>query len=209
MFILGFCNQIVIKYTNTKTIDLNVVDLPTVDYLIDLRKSLGISQSKLAGATDIPRATIARMETKKYEPKLSVIQTIYNYLYRKQNVTNIPLCEFGKRKIISVTSNQTIDKALDIIMKYKFECIPVIDKNIVKGKITTMKLATRKTSAEDSKIKISDFMEESPAIIPCSTSGILAKPFLESASDCVILTKKGELYGLVTLWDFLNQNDFR
>jgi len=186
-------------------IDLNVVDLPTVDYLIDLRKSLGISQSKLAGATEIPRATIARMETKKYEPKLSIIQTIYNYLYKKQNVTNIPLCEFGKRKIISVTSNQTISKAINLIIKHKFECIPVIDENIVKGKITTMKLATRKSSKDDSKIKISEFMEESPPIVPCSTPGIQVKPFLESSSDCVILTKKGKLYGLVTLWDFMNQ----
>jgi predicted transcriptional regulator len=202
-------NNIVIKYTNTKIIDLNVIDLPTVDYLIDLRKSLGISQSKLSGATDIPRATIARMETKKYEPKLSIIQTIYNYLYRKQNVTNIPLCEFGKRKIISVTPNQTIDKAIEIIIKHKFECIPVIDKKIVRGKITTMKLATRKTSADDSRIKVSDFMEESPPIVPCLTPGSHVKPFLEAASDCVILTKNGELYGLVTLWDFLNQNNPR
>ena len=186
-------------------IDLNVVDLPTVDYLIDLRKSLGISQSKLAGATEIPRATIARMETKKYEPKLSIIQIIYNYLYKKQNITHKPLCEFGKRKIISVTSNQTISKAINLIIKHKFECIPVIDENIVKGKITTMKLATRKSSKDDSKIKISEFMEESPPIVPCSTPGIQVKPFLESSSDCVILTKKGELYGLVTLWDFMNQ----
>jgi predicted transcriptional regulator len=199
-------NNIVIKYTNTKTTDLNVVDLPTVDYLIELRKSLGISQSKLANVTDIPRATIARMETKKYEPKLSVIQTIYNYLYKKQNVTDVPLCEFGKKDITSVSSNQTIDKAIEIIIKYKFECIPVIDKNVVKGKITTMKLATRKNSADDSKIKVSKFMEESPPIVPCSTPGTHVKPFLESASDCVILTKKGKLYGLVTLWDFLNQN---
>jgi len=184
---------------------LNVVDLPTVDYLIDLRKSLGISQSKLAGATEIPRATIARMETKKYEPKLSIIQIIYNYLYKKQNITHKPLCEFGKRKIISVTSNQTISKAINLIIKHKFECIPVIDENIVKGKITTMKLATRKSSKDDSKIKISEFMEESPPIVPCSTPGIQVKPFLESSSDCVILTKKGELYGLVTLWDFMNQ----
>ena len=201
---MDFCNNIVIKYTNTKTIDLNVVDLPTVDYLIDLRKSLGISQSKLAGATEIPRATIARMETKKYEPKLSIIQIIYNYLYKKQNITHKPLCEFGKRKIISVTSNQTISKAINLIIKHKFECIPVIDENIVKGKITTMKLATRKSSKDDSKIKISEFMEESPPIVPCSTPGIQVKPFLESSSDCVILTKKGELYGLVTLWDFMN-----
>jgi len=145
------------------------------------------------------------METKKYTPKFSVIQKIYEYLYKKQNVTHKSLCKFGKKKIIFVKPNQTLDKAIDLIIKHKFECIPVIDKNIVKGKITTMKLATRKSSTSDSKIKVSNFMEESPPIVPCSISGTLVKPFLESSSDCVILTKKGELYGLVTLWDFLNQ----
>jgi predicted transcriptional regulator len=188
---------------------LNVVDLPTIDYLIDLRQSMGITQPQLSRATGIPRATIARMETKKgsqkYTPKYPDIQKIYEYLYKKQNVTEKPLCEFGKKKIEWMTSNQTLDKAIDLIIKHKFECIPIIDKNVVVGKITTMKLATRKTSVRDSKIKISNFMEESPPIVPCSTPGTIVKPFLESSSDCVILTKKGKLYGLVTLWDFLNQ----
>jgi len=180
-----------------------------MDYLIDLRQSMGITQPQLARATGIARAKIARMETKKktqrYTPKYSDIQKIYQYLYKKQNVTHKPLCEFGKKKIESVTSNQTLEKAIDLIIKHRFECIPVIDKNIVKGKITTMKLATRKSNDKDSKIKISEFMEEPPPIVPCSTPGTLVKPFLESSSDCVILTKKGELYGLVTLWDFLNE----
>jgi predicted transcriptional regulator len=206
---MEICNNIVIKCTNRKTTDLNVVDLPTVDYLIEMRKSMGITQPQLARAVDIPRATIARMETKKgtrkYVPKYPVIKKIYEYLYKKQNVTNIPLCEFGKKKITSVKSNQTLDKAINLIIKHEFECIPVIDENIVKGKITTMKLAIRKSSKDDSKIKISEFMEESPPIVPCSTPGIQVKPFLESSSDCVILTKKGKLYGLVTLWDFMNQ----
>jgi len=184
---------------------LNVVDLPTVDYIIEMRKSMGITQPQLARAIDEPRSTIARMETKKYVPKLPIIKKIYEYLYKKQNVTSKPLCEFGKKKIEFVKPNQTLDKAIDLIIKHKFECIPVIDNGIVRGKITTMKLATRKTSTKDSKIKVSEFMEESPPIVPCSTSGIHVKPFLESSSDCVILTKKGELYGLVTLWDFLNQ----
>ena len=188
---------------------MNVVDLPTVDYLIELRKSLGITQPQLARATGIPRATIARMETKKatrkYEPKYPIIKKIYEYLYKKQNVTSKPLCEFGKKKIEFVKSNQTLDKAIDLIIKHKFECIPVIDNGIVRGKITTMKLATRKSSTDDSKIKVSSFMEDAPPIVPCSTPGTYVKPFLESSSDCVILTNKGKLFGLVTLWDFLNQ----
>lgn len=184
---------------------MKVVDLPTIDYLIEMRQSMGITQPQLARAVNIPRATIARMESKKYLPKYPVIQRIYEYLYSKQSVTHKPLCKFGKKKIISIKPNQTIDKAIDLIIKHKFECIPVIENNIVKGKITTMKLATRKSSDRDSKIKVSKFMEESPVIVPCSTPGTHVKPFLESSSDCVILTKKGELYGLVTLWDFLNQ----
>jgi predicted transcriptional regulator len=169
-----------------------------------MRKNMGITQPQLAKATGIPRATIARMETKKYKPKFSVIETIYNYLHKRQNVSEESLCKIGKRKIISVKPNQTLDKAIDLIIKHEFECIPVIEKNIVKGKITTRKLATRRTSINDSKIKISDFMEEAPPIVPCSTPGTYVKPFLESSSDCVLLSQKGELYGLVTLWDFLN-----
>ena len=184
---------------------MKIVELPTIDYLIELRKSLRITQPQLARIIDEPRSTIARIESKKYEPKFEMIQKIYNFLHKKQTISQKPLCEFGKRKIKSVNSFQTLDKAIDLIIKYKFECVPVIDDDIVKGKITTMKLATRKTSTRDSKIKISKFMEESPPIVPCSTPGVFVKPFLESSSDCVILTQKGKLYGLVTLWDFLNQ----
>ena len=184
---------------------MKTVELPTIDYIIELRKSMGITQPQLARAVDESRGTIARIESKKYEPKFSLIQKIYHYLHKKQNIPDKPLCKFGKKKIKSVESNQTLDNAIDLIIKHKFECIPVIDNNVVKGKITTMKLATRKTSAKDSKIKVSNFMEEAPPTVPCSTPGTLVKPFLESSSDCVILTQKGKLYGLVTLWDFLNQ----
>ena len=183
---------------------MNVVELPTIDYIIDMRKAMGITQPQLAKATGIPRATIARIETKKYHAKFGVIELIYNYLHKKQNLDLKSLCEIGKRKIISVKPNQTLDKAIDLIIKHNFECIPVIEKNIVKGKITTKKLATRRTSVNDSKILIADFMDEAPAIVPCITPGNYVKPFLESSSDCIILTKKGELFGIVTLWDFLN-----
>ena len=188
---------------------MKIVELPTIDYIIELRKSMNITQPQLARAVDESRGTIARIESKKYEPKFSLIQKIYDYLHKKQNVPEKSLCTFGKRKIVSVIPSQTIDKAIDLIIKHDFECIPVIEHEIVRGKITTKKLATRRNSKQDSKIKVSDFMDEPPVIVPCSTPAIHVKPFLESASDCVILTKKGKLYGLVTLWDFLNQNDSR
>ena len=184
---------------------MKVIELPTIDYIIELRKSIGITQPQLARVVDESRGTIARIESKKYEPKFSLIQKIYDYLHKKQGVPEKSLCEFGKRKIISISPIQTIDKAIDLIIKHDFECIPVIEHEIVRGKITTKKLATRRNSKQDSKIKVSEFMDEPPVIVPCSTPTVNIKPFLESASDCVIISKKGKLFGLITLWDFLNQ----
>ncbi|MGI0022984.1 MAG: CBS domain-containing protein [Nitrososphaeraceae archaeon] len=183
---------------------MKISELPSIDEIIELRKSMGITQPQLANAVGIARGTIARMESKKYFPKYSDIQRIFEYLYSKKNIPKKPLYEFGTRKIFSVKPNQTIDKALELILKHEIDCVPVIEGNIVKGKITTRKLATRKTNKEDSKIKSSEFMEEPPPVVSYNTPGIYVKQFLKSSTDCVILSKKGELYGLVTPWDFQN-----
>lgn len=183
---------------------LEISELPSIDEIIELRKSMGITQPQLAKAVGIARGTIARMESKKYVPKYPDIQKIFEYLYSRKVIPKKPLYKFGTRRIFSVKPNQTIDKAIDLILKYQIDCVPVIEKNIVKGKITTRKLATRKTNIKDSMIKCSEFMEEPPPVVSYNTPGIYVKQFLQSSADCVILSKNGELYGLVTPWDFQN-----
>ena len=184
---------------------MKVSELPSVDEIIELRKSMGITQPKLAKAVDIPRGTIARMESKKYVPSYSTIQKICQYLFTKKHIPKTPLYKYCVKKIFSVTPNQTIDKAIELIIKHQIDCIPVIEKNVVRGKITTRKLATRKTGARDSKIKCATFMEDSPPVVSFNTPGIDVKQFLKSSTDCVILSKNGNIYGLVTPWDFQNE----
>ena len=184
---------------------MDILELPTIDEIIELRKSMGITQPQLARAVDIPRGTIARMESKKYTPKYSIIQKITEYLFSKKHITKAPLHKFCVKKIFSVTPNQTIDKAINLIIKHEVDCIPVIEKNIVRGKITTRKLATRKTSQKDSQIKCSTFMEDPPPVVSFNTPGVDVKQFLKSSTDCVILSKNGNIYGLVTPWDFQNE----
>ena len=180
-------------------------ELPTIDEIVELRNSMGISQSKLAKAIRESRGTIARIESKKYTANYPLIQKITEYLFSKKHIPKTPLYKFCVKKIFSVTPNQTIDQAIKLMIKHEIDCVPVIERNIVKGKITTRKLATRKTNIRDSKIKCSDFMEDPPPVVSFNTPGIQVKQFLKSAMDCVILSKKGEIYGLVTPWDFQNE----
>jgi predicted transcriptional regulator len=180
-------------------------ELPTIDEIIELRKSMGITQPQLARAIQEPRGTIARIESKKYTPNYTLIQKIIEYLFSKKHIPKSPLSKFCVKKIISITPGQTIDQAIKLIVKNEIDCVPVIERGIVRGKITTRKLATRKSNVRDSKIKCSEFMEEPPPVVSYNTPGTEVKQFLKSAMDCVILSKKGELYGLVTPWDFQNE----
>jgi len=186
---------------------LQFEELPTIDEIVELRNSMGISQSKLAKAIRESRGTIARIESKKYTANYPLIQKITEYLFSKKHIPKTPLYKFCVKKIFSVTPNQTIDQAIKLMIKHEIDCVPVIERNIVKGKITTRKLATRKTNVRDSKIKCLDFMEDPPPVVSFNTPGIQVKQFLKSAMDCVILSKKGEIYGLVTPWDFQNEKD--
>lgn len=184
---------------------MQVSDLPSIEEIITLRKSLGITQPKLANAIGEARGTIARMETGKYIPKYHIIQKIFEYLYSKKSPTAKPLYKLCSRKIISITPNQTLDMAIKLIIKNKFDCIPVIERKVLKGNITIQKLATRKTNIKDSKIKISEFMDEAPPTVPYNTPVTNVESFLKTSDDCVILTKRGEFYGIVTPWDLLNK----
>jgi predicted transcriptional regulator len=175
--------------------------LPDVAEITRLRQTLGITQQKLANELDIPRGTMARIESKKYNPNYNSFKKIVDYLYNKKYEINKPLDEICNKNIVFVSKNASLMKAIKIMQEKRFDAIPVLDGKTLRGKITIYDAL----KSQNRKLKISSVMSEAPPTVPYDTPISQVRNFLTRSGDCLILTKNGQYYGIVDPWDLITK----
>ena len=197
---ISFHNRIVI--TSSVKSELLRERLPWIDEIISMRNRLNWSQQKLAGKTGVPRGTIGRMEKGEYYPSHDKVVNILDVLYRHLDVTKKPMYKICARKIISLSTKATLDEAAELLMNKKFDSIPIIDGKILRGKITIFRLLSRRERKSNDKVSI--ILDEAPPTVPYNTPIKSVESLLKTPGDCILLTKSGELFGIVTAWDIRN-----
>lgn len=197
---ISFHNRIVI--TSLGKSKLLKERLPSIDEIIAMRNRLGWSQQKLAVKTAVPRGTIGRMEKGEYYPSHDKVVKILDVLYHHLDVTKKPLYKICARKIMSLSTKATLDDAAKLLIDKKFDSIPIIDGKILRGKITIFKLLSRRERKNNDRVSM--ILDEAPPTVPYNTPIKSVESLLKTPGDCILLTKGGELFGIVTAWDIRN-----
>lgn len=182
-----------------------IYDFPDLGQIKMYRESLGISQKTLAQKTGLKRPMIAQIETGRASTNYENVVRIFKYLIEQVGSIQKSVSAVCAEKIISLTPTHTLSQAKEIMREKKFDCIPICDIQLnLKGKITSMGIATlTKSNKDDSEILISDIIEDSPPTVPHNTPVSWITHFLTNPGDCVLVTQKGKLFGIVTLWDLV------
>jgi len=178
--------------------------VPRVSELIQLRKALGYSTQKLANALNMNRSELTQIETEKRNISHTKFVKIYNFLYTQKTKNNKPLYKICSKKIVSVKPTDNLKKVKEIMLKNKYDALPVYEKGRPIGKINAYKIGTM-INAQDSKTKVKQVQDECPVIVPYDTKTDEVEHFLSSMGDLVILTKNGKDYGIVDPWDRINK----
>ena len=182
--------------------------LPTLEYIKQTRRRLGITQRKLADLTGISTSMINQIECGRCKPSYDTAKRIFEILTsleQQHSLKAIDICSHG---LISVQKNESLHAAITKMRTNSISQVPVFDGSRVIGLISEDGLAKSMIEKEEkeekqlSKMLISVMMDPPPPIVD---EGVPAKAIIPLVrfSKCVLVSEKGTVNGIITLSDTL------
>src|SRR3990172_2961084 len=178
--------------------------LPTPEDLKKMRLELSLTQHDLATRAGVSQPLIARIESGDVDPRLSTLRKIFNAFdaARKErvNVRNIM-----HSPIIHTTSDSSIEDAARILEEHGFSQMPVIDKGVPVGSISTDQIVSSMTDQDIKKVShllVRNIMGESFPTVSIASDANTVSRILEK-KPAVLVLEKGVVVGMVTKHDIM------
>ncbi len=178
---------------------------PELDEIGKVRKKLGLTQSDLARIANVSQSTIAKIENGLMEPSYTITKKIFLALEkeRAKKEKNKVANEISTKKIISVTPEDSVKKAVKLMNAYAISQLPVIEEGRVVGGISESNLISKFETLSRRDLKVEEVMGDPFPLIPEDTPVKILKALLEKF-PAVLTVRKGEITGIVTKSDLLN-----
>lgn len=163
-----------------------------------MREEAGLTQEKLAKATGITQAHIAKIENEKVNPTLSTINSILSVL---QENKSIKCKDFVTKKVISIKPEDSVNYAVKLMKKNDVSQIPIIENERCVGSISD-KTILRNLNRASGSTEVKEIMDEPFPMISSNDSIDVVKTLLEY-HQAVLILEEGKVVGIVTKHDLL------
>ncbi len=167
----------------------------------EIRKQLGINQTKLANFAGVSQSLIAKIESGRIDPTYSKAGKIFQALAVLQKKEEFEVEKIMRKQIIIIHPDARITKAIELMKKHAISQIPVVENGKVIGIITETIIVSH-FGENYSELKIEDIMGDAPPIISKNTSVSAASDLLKYF-QLIIVSEKGKILGIVTKADIL------
>jgi len=118
--------------------------LPTLDEIPKKRKSLGLTQSKLAELAGVSQSIIAKIESGTVDPSYSIVKRLVETLDKQSVDTSRPrVSEIMSRPVISVSRTQLVRDAVDLMKRRGYSQLPVLEGTRSVGSISEKTILDR------------------------------------------------------------------
>jgi predicted transcriptional regulator len=180
--------------------------LPRIDYIKQGRKRLGLTQRELASLSGISTSMINQIESGRCKPSYDTAKKIFEVLSSQEGKTSLKAGDICSHLVISVQKDETLEVAIEKMMKNSISQIPVLDVSKIVGIVSEDILARKVLESDDKKnihqVPILQIMEPPPPIVDISTPAKALIPLVRFAK-CVLVSRKGEVTGIITISDTL------
>jgi predicted transcriptional regulator len=198
-----------------------VPQLPDLDKIRQMRKRLNLSQRELASLAGVSQSLIAKIERGSIDPSYSNVRKIlmaFEEVLRRRKVEGMKLGaqltvgDLATRGVVQVGPEQTVGECVERMMKGRFTQLPVMVGDKVVGGITDDRIrdytieetrANRKTYDMVMQTKVEEVMMDPFPILSEDTPIELASVHLQR-EEAVLVSRKGQIVGILTSADFLN-----
>lgn len=166
-----------------------------------LRKKLGMSQSELAKNSGVSQSLVAKIESGRLDPSYSNAKKIFDVLTRVSKKEEAKVESVLNKKVISVSSDDTLKKAIEKMRKHEISQLPVMDRENVQGLISES-IILNNIDKDLGALHVSDVMDDPPPIISKNSSLQAASAFLKHY-PMILVSDKGKIEGIVTKADII------
>ncbi|MEM0448804.1 MAG: CBS domain-containing protein [Methanomassiliicoccales archaeon] len=198
-----------------------IPQLPDLDKIRQMRKRLNLSQRELAALAGVSQSLIAKIERGSIDPSYSNVRKIlaaFEEALRRRKIegmkmgAQLTVGDLATRGVITVRPDQTLAECVDKMMRGRFTQLPVMDGDKVVGGITDDRIRdytieetrnNRKTYDAVMQTKVEEVMTDPFPILSEETPIELASVHLQR-EEAVLVSKKGQIVGILTSADFLN-----
>ena len=173
-----------------------------------IRKSMDVTQSELSRMSGVGQSTIAKIEggrtSASYETVVKLFETLEQM--RRGQGSDMNAMDVASTKIVSIESSALVHQASDLMRRTGYSQLPVIDSGVPVGSISErgiFELLREGSTMEDlAHTSISKVMKE-PFPVVSDTAPMSAVTGLMVGYDAVLVSKKGEIVGMITNADIL------
>ena len=198
-----------------------IPQLPDLDKIRQMRKRLNLSQRELASLAGVSQSLIAKIERGSIDPSYSNVRKIlmaFEEVLRRRKVegmkvgAQLSVGDLATRGVIFVSPDQTIAEGVERMMKGRFTQLPVLVGDRVVGGVTDDRIRdytieetknNRKSYDAVMQTKIEEVMSDPFPILSEDTPIELASVHLQR-EEAVLVSRKGQIVGILTSADFLN-----
>jgi predicted transcriptional regulator len=198
-----------------------IPQLPDLDKVRQMRKRLDLSQRELATLAGVSQSLIAKIERGNIDPSYSNVRKIlmaFEEVLRRRKVEGMKLGaqlsvgDLATRGVVFVTPEQTLAESVERMMKGRFTQLPVLQGERVVGGVTDDRIRDytieetrngRKSYDEVMQTRVEEIMSEPFPILSEDTPIQLASVHLQR-DEAVLVSRKGQIIGILTSADFLN-----
>lgn len=169
-----------------------------------LRKKLDITQNDLAKLCGVSQSMIAKIEAGLLDPTYTKAKAIFDTIDRLEKKEERTVIQIMQKKIISVSPDKTLKQTIEIMREHNISQMPVIDNNNLVGIVSESSILDAVIESRSYNTKVSEVMSECPPTLSISASLSVVSHLLKHY-PLVVVSEKGNLVGIVTKADILNQ----
>ncbi|HIH22547.1 TPA: CBS domain-containing protein [Candidatus Micrarchaeota archaeon] len=177
-----------------------------IEKIGEIRRVLGLTQSKLAKLSGVSQSLIAKIESRKIDPAYSKVIAIFEALEnrKKQSKEGKKAKEIMTHGIVGIAPTDNLEKAMKIMRSKDISQLPVIEQGIPIGSISDSMFADwmEKYGEHAGKVAVKEVMESGFPSVPENAEMELVTGMLKFYK--AVLVKNGSrISGIITRADLI------